>query len=172
MENQQDPNLNVNESNESKENGFDEWSPTEQNVSNAEVTSSKPVLDLDSAWDAAEAPPSNAVPEGKYIVIVDTVEKKRTDAGVDNISWYLKILEGPYKDKLIFKNHYFTERSLPYIKADFSIMKLIIQPPILDCIQAMLPTLQGIQLKVTRKHQKGSDEYFNVYINEFLGKAS
>jgi hypothetical protein len=150
--------------------GFEEWNP--DNASQANFDSSDWSLDssLDQAWDAAEEAEFKDVPPGVYDVIVDKVERKvAKTSGNPMLNWTLKITEGEMKGRNLFKNHVFLAKSFPYIKADFSLCKIVLSPPLTQAIENAMSDLVGIMLKVQVKAQKGGDGV-NVYFKEFVGK--
>lgn len=152
---------------------LEEWEPDNADQSEDGEDSWELDSSIDHAWEAAEE--KTGFPDidpGTYEAIVEKVEKRTSQAGNKMLSYTMSILEGKFKGLKLFKNHVFTSpKSLPFIKGDFSILGIVLSPPLSEAIPAAIEKLPGMMIKVKVRKQKDGDGV-NVDFKEYLGKES
>ena len=126
--------------------------------------------EFDEAFDGAEVPNRDEfeeVPDGVYQVSVARVELKhskvRDDGGGGNpmLAWQLRILNPPYKDRMIFRHNVIrTGENIRWLKSDLITCGLSLEK--LSHLEPRLNELLDVQLEV-KKSSKG--EFTNVYFN-------
>lgn len=152
------------------EEGFEEYTPDADGNSDDDWELDP---DIDQAYEAAEEAKFQNAPPGTYNVVVDAVDRRVSQAGSKMLAWTLKVLDGEQQGRNLFKNHVFSSvESLPYIKADFSLCKITLSPPLTNSILENLPNLSGIMLKVRVVKQKGEYDGVNVYFKEYIGRMT
>jgi hypothetical protein len=151
--------------------GYEEWNPDNASEVGGEDWNLDP--GMDHAWEAAEEASFKDVKPGVYDVIVTGVERKTSESSGNHfLKWTMKITTpGDVQGQNLWKNHVFVPQSLPYIKADFSLCKIVLSPPLTESIIKNIPNLVGIMLKVVVKTQKDGDGV-NVYFKEFVGRET
>jgi hypothetical protein len=102
-----------------------------------------------------------AVPDGKYRVIVQEVLLKETQSsGNPMVQWTLRIVGSPMDDRLLWKNRVITSNTLKYLKLELHVCGLDLQS--LSELPQHLAQMRNIQLEVT-KRTKGPND--NIYFN-------
>jgi len=102
-------------------------------------------------------------PDGKYLVEIERCELKKTqDSGKSYINWGLKILEGNYTGKFLWKKSFLQPSSIPFLKKDLDLLGAC--PPRYEDLN--LDLMIGIRVAVTKKTKDSgySDVYFNSVV--------
>lgn len=122
-------------------------------------------MDADFADAAVEDNEFGDVPDGKYRVIVDKVELKRSKAaGNPMLAWALRILGPHYVGRMMFHNNVIANKeNLRWLKKDLLVCGLELVR--LSDLHASLPQLLDVQLEVTRRTR---GEHTNTYFNKRL----
>jgi hypothetical protein len=103
----------------------------------------------------------DAIPDGKYRVIVQEVLLKETQSsGNPMVRWTLRIIGSPMDDRLLWKNRVITNNTLKYLKVELHMCGLDLQS--LSELPQHLEQMRNIQLEVT-KRTKGPND--NIYFN-------
>lgn len=76
-------------------------------------------IDWNSVEDA-EAQEFSPIPEGEYVVTIESVTEKETKKGDDMWSLKLNIEEGDFKGRKVFTNLVFNEKGLSNVKKLYS----------------------------------------------------
>lgn len=127
---------------------------------------------LNGEWEKAEAPKMEytALPDGKYIVYIDTVRLDETDDGRLYLNWGFKVVDGNYTNRLIFKKNYLDDtKRFGYLKADFEKVGLTLLN--IGELEDFLPNLLDRVIEVGLKTSKPNDQgktYQNCYIQKFV----
>ena len=131
------------------------------------VDESDRAIDLsrfDSDFQCEKIDDSNtldAIPDGKYRVIVQEVLLKETQqSGNPMLRWTLRIVGPPMNDRLLWKNRVITSNTLKYLKMELHVCGLDLQS--LSELPQHLEQMRNIQLEVT-KRTKGPND--NIYFN-------
>jgi|SRR5579862_170450 len=113
-----------------------------------------------------ESSTPQAVPDGKYRVIVQEVLLKETQAsGNPMVQWTLRIVGSPMDDRLLWKNRVITNNTLKYLKMELHVCGLDLQS--LSELPQHLDQMRNIQLEVTKRTKGPNDNiYFNRRIPE------
>lgn len=108
-----------------------------------------------------DLPAYKPVPDGKYQVIVESVELTTTrTTGNPMLKWRLRIAGPGFLDRTLWKNSVITERTMLYVARD---LKLCGIPDMqsLNELPARLPSLQNLRLEVTKRSRNdGPDDVF------------
>lgn len=103
-------------------------------------------------------------PDGKYQVIVDTVNLTTSQAGNLMLKWYLKILGPTQAGRMLFKNHMLsTKENIEWLKKDLFTVNPDSATWKLSELRAHLAALLDVTLEV---QQKTKNEFKNLYINK------
>ena len=98
--------------------------------------------------------------DGEYPVVVEQVELTRTrTSGNSMLVWKLRVREGAYSGRLIFKNRVITERTIPWLKEE--LVKCGLKLERLSELPQRIPDLPGKELRILKKTRDGNS---NVYI--------
>lgn len=116
---------------------------------------------FDDEFDAAEAPSTEEVPDGKYQARIDSVRLDRSQKGDPMIRWDLLVIAGQHTGRHIFKNSVITPASLPYVKGDLKTLGLELAK--FSALGNRLEELLDVTLEVTKRTR---GEYSNVYFNK------
>ena len=109
----------------------------------------------------ADAPPRfRPVPDGRYQVIVETVELTKTrTTGNPMLKWRLRIAGPTMADRILWKNGVITERTIPFITKELTLCGLTMQS--LNELPSRLPDLVNLRLEVTKRSlAEGPDDVF------------
>jgi len=127
---------------------------------------------LNGEWEKAEAPKTeySPLPDGQFVVTVDTARVEETDDGKLSLHWGLKVIEGNYINRLIFKRNNLDDPSrFGYLKADFEKIGIGLQN--ISDLEEFLPNLLDrvieVRLKTTKPNDQGKT-YQNCYIQKFV----
>ena len=102
-----------------------------------------------------------AIPDGKYRVIVQEVLLKETQAsGNPMVRWTLRIVGPTMEDRLLWKNRVITSNTLKYLKMELHVCGLDLHS--LSELPQHLDQMRNIQLEVT-KRTKGPND--NIYFD-------
>jgi len=135
-------------------------------------TGSGAVDEFDLAqWDEAyiDAPIEDrefdAVPDGKYQVVVDRVEMTKSQtSGNPMLKWKLKVLGPNHEGAVLWRNNVIaSDNNVKWLKNDLHVCGLDIEK--LSDLPANLKKLLDVNLEVTKK-TRGENE--NIYINRRL----
>ena len=107
-----------------------------------------------------EFPTYKPVPDGKYQVIVDSVELTTTrTTGNPMLKWRLRIAGPTLADRILWKNQVITERTMVFVAKEFQICGL--QMDSLNELTGKLPGLVNLRLEVTKRaRENGPDDVF------------
>lgn len=109
--------------------------------------------ELDRAWaEASSSRSMEEVPLGTYQVEVESVTAGKSKKGDHMLKWKLRVVGGPFKRRVIFKNQVVTPKSAGIVKEEVAVCGL--QPRNYTDLLGQLPALQGITLDV-RVEQNG-----------------
>ena len=125
-----------------------------------------PPVDLsefDEAYEAAEAVDTSEVPDGRYIVEVQSATVTTGQSGDSLLKWDLLIIEGEHSGRHLFKNSVITNASLPYIKGELDILGIDPQP--FSALAEYIKDAVGARLEVAKRLR---GDYVNIYINKRL----
>ena len=116
--------------------------------------------DYRKAKQADAPPPFRPVPDGRYQVIVETVELTKTrTTGNPMLKWRLRIAGPAMADRILWKNGVITERTIPFITKVLTLCGLTMQS--LNELQSRLPDLVNLHLEVTKRGRTdGPDDVF------------
>ena len=105
-------------------------------------------------------PPFRPVPDGRYQVIVETVELTKTrTTGNPMLKWRLRIAGPQMADRILWKNAVITERTIPFITKELTLCGLSMQS--LSELPTRLQDLQNLRLEVNnRGRTDGPDDVF------------
>jgi hypothetical protein len=128
-------------------------------------------IDLSSFDEEFDKAPSEEekLPDGDYVVKVERAYlDKAKSSGATMLRWNLKILEGPFAGRVLFRNNVLvTNENIRWFKRDLH--HAGINLPKLSQLEQHLAQFLDIKLEVTKKSR--GDNY-NVYINKRLGTAT
>jgi hypothetical protein len=128
-------------------------------------------IDLSSFDDDFDKAPNEEqqIPDGDYVVKVDkALLAKARSSGAPMLRWSLKILEGPFAGRMLFRNNVMlTTENIQWLKRDLH--HAGINLPKLSHLEHHLGQFLDVKLEVTKKSR--GDNY-NVYINKRLGMAT
>ena len=102
----------------------------------------------------------DSIPPGKYQVKIDRIELKTSKNNNLMLCYALKILNGNYVGRFLFKNSIITNDTIKWLKQDISICNIKISK--LSELQSHLQDFLDIKLEVTKKI---NGEYENIYFN-------
>ncbi len=113
----------------------------------------------------ADAPaPFRPVPDGRYQVIVETVELTKTrTTGNPMLKWRLRISGPTMADRVLWRNSVITERTIPFIHKDLALCG--IQMDALSELSSRLPELVSLRLEVTKRTR---DNYEDIFFDRNL----
>ena len=119
-------------------------------------------FDTDFADAAVEEKEFDAVPDGKYQVVVDKVEiTTAKTTGNPMLKWTLKIIAPKFQGRLLWRNNVMlTRENIRWLKGDLHTCGLDLDK--LSDLPANLERLLDVKLEVT-KRTKGDNE--NIYFN-------
>lgn len=121
--------------------------------------------DYRKAKQADTPAPYRPVPDGRYQVIIETVELTTTrNTGNPMLKWRLRIAGPTMADRILWKNGVITERSIPIITKDLNICGVTMES--LSELPARLPGLVNLKLEVTKR--TSADGHDNVYFDKNL----
>lgn len=105
-------------------------------------------------------PPFRPVPDGRYQVIVETVELTKTrTTGNPMLKWRLRISGPQMADRILWKNAVITERTIPFITKELTLCGLTMQS--LSELPTRLPDLLNLRLEVNKRGRtEGPDDVF------------
>ncbi len=140
------------------------------------------VLDLsafDEAYEQVEVKDrpqfdNSPVPNGKYTVETHKVEfkhwpSKNEKPARDCLNWTLRVVDGDYKNRFIFKSHNLDKDSLGFLKND---LYLLGYKGKLGNLKDNLESLLHKTVKISQVPQKNNAQYSNVYFNELVEAGS
>jgi hypothetical protein len=114
--------------------------------------------------DESKARNFDTLPDGKYFVEVEAAEVKTSKAGQPMLSWTLRVLQGRYDNRMLWRNNMLeTKQNLGWLKKDLKICGVELAK--LNDLNTRASELVGLCLEIT---QKTSDKYSNVYLNRLL----
>jgi len=124
-------------------------------------------IDLTQFDDAYAAAPVDErqfgeIPDGKYRVVVDRVEitTART-SGNAMLKWRLKILDGQFKNRLLFRNSVLSSpQMIAWLKSDLHLCGVDLEK--LSDLPGALERLLDIELEVTKRTR---GDFENIYFN-------
>lgn len=113
----------------------------------------------------ADAPaPYRPVPDGRYQVIVETVELTKTrTTGNPMLKWRLRISGPTMADRVLWRNSVITERTIPYIHKDLALCGLHMDS--FNELSSRLPELVSLRLEVTKRTK---DNYEDIFFDRNL----
>jgi hypothetical protein len=125
-----------------------------------------------SSFDAdfSDAPAvAGDVPDGKYIVKVDKMLLTRArTSGHPMLKWTLKIIEGPCRGLLLFRNNMLaTKENLAWLKKDLLLCELKLEK--LSDLNDRIEELLDLKLEVTKRSRESNS---NVFFNKLLGRVT
>ena len=119
---------------------------------------------FDDEYASAEVEERNfeAVPDGKYQVVVDRLEVTRTkESGNPMLKWTLKIIAPTHQGRLLWKNNVMASaENLKWLKSDLHTCGLDIEK--LSELPANLEKLLDVKLEITKRTR---DKNENIYFN-------
>jgi len=127
---------------------------------------------LNDEWGKAEAPKTeySPLPDGQYVAVVDEARIDESDDGRLSLKLGLKVVEGNYTNRLIFKRNSLDDPSrFGYLKADFG--KIGLELLNIGDLEDFLPNLLDRVIEVRLKTGKPNDQgktYQNCYIQKFI----
>jgi hypothetical protein len=109
--------------------------------------------------------PFQPVPDGKYQVVVETVELTKTrTTGNPMLKWRLRIAGPALADRMLFKNSVITGKTIPFVEKDFRLCGLHMES--LSELPSRLPQLVNLRLEVTKKGR--TDHPDEIYFDRNL----
>lgn len=122
-------------------------------------------FDDDFATASVEEKDFDAIPDGKYQVMVDRVEITRSQtSGNPMLKWTLKILTPNLKGRLLWRNNVMaTKDNIKWLKQDLYTCGLQLEK--LSDLPSHLESLLNVTLEIT-KRTRGENE--NIYFNRRL----
>ena len=123
---------------------------------------SRELSQLDDDYESIEVEQNryDDIPDGKYQVKIDRISIEESKNNNLMLRYVLKILNGNYTGRLLFKNTMIIPDTLKYLKQEISICQIECKK--LSDLQNKLTNFLDIMLEVTKK-TKG--EYENIYFN-------
>ena len=116
--------------------------------------------------DFPQPQPFQPVPDGKYQVVVETVELTKTrTTGNPMLKWRLRIAGPALADRILFKNQVITGKTIPFVEKEFRVCGL--QMESLSELPALLPGLSNLRLEVTKKG-RGEQHPDEIYFERNL----
>jgi hypothetical protein len=119
---------------------------------------------LETDFGAAEEKKAgnfDPVPDGKYVVEVDAAEVTTSKSGAPMLKWTLRILEGPFDNRLMWRyNHLASKSNLEWLKTDLGRAGITLAK--LNDLNERAGELVGLVLNVTKKT---NGQYENTYID-------
>ncbi|MBI3209393.1 MAG: hypothetical protein HYZ37_10915 [Candidatus Solibacter usitatus] len=116
---------------------------------------------FDEAYEsAAIGDQSSPVPDGEYTAVVHQLEIKEGSYGASpSIVWTFRITNGEWSDQLLQKRRPVMDRSLSWIKEDFTKCGLEFQR--LSDLPQHIPELIGREMRIAKRTKDG---FVNVHI--------
>ena len=109
--------------------------------------------------------PFQPVPDGKYQVVVETVELTKTrTTGNPMLKWRLRIAGPSLTNRILFKNRVITDKTMPFLEKEFRVCGL--QMDSLSELPNRLPQLVNLRLEVTKKGR--TDQPDEIYFDRNL----
>jgi hypothetical protein len=118
--------------------------------------------DYRRAKQADTPPPFRPIPDGKYQVIVETVELTKTrTTGNPMLKWRLRIAGPTMAERILWKNAVITERSIPFLTKELTLCGVNMQS--LSELPSRLPDLVNLRLEVMKRGRTDGpdDVYFD-----------
>jgi len=121
---------------------------------------------------ADSKPPGNdfdPVPDGTYQAKIHKVSLDHVK-GYILLKWQLKITNGTYEGRTMFKTNFINEGNMGYLKADLGRcgVNLGLLHDLPDHLSDLLDVVVEVQQKTTEKKDKNGKPYVNVYINRMV----
>lgn len=117
--------------------------------------------DLNHLW---KAPEKKELPIGKYLTSIISCKLGKSFSGTRTLTFHLRVNEGSYEGFPLSKQHYLTEKGIPFLFIEVQKTGIDIgEPEHWDEVQ--LARFEGIQMSVELKKNKG---YLNVNFIERL----
>ena len=121
--------------------------------------------DYRKAKQADTPPPYRPVPDGKYQVIIESVELTTTrTTGNPMLKWRLRIAGPAMAGRILWKNSVITERSIPFVTQDLNLCSVSMQS--MNELPGKLPELVDLRLEVTKRGK--ADGHEDVYFDRNL----
>ncbi len=113
---------------------------------------------------------SEEIPSGKYRVSVEKVELTRAKStGNQMLSWQLRIEEGPYKGRMLFRNNMLMNATnLVFLKKDLATCGLTLAKFSDLPLTGTLDPLLDVKLEVSKVPQKNDPTKSNIYFDRRL----
>jgi hypothetical protein len=106
------------------------------------------------------APPGIEVPDGEYVAVVEDVVLTNSPTSAPTIVWTFKIREGVYSDRLLRKVRPVTERTIAWVKEDFTKFGMT-----LDAFSDLPNRIEELRGKCVPVVKRARDGDFGVHIN-------
>ena len=125
---------------------------------------SKYDADYTKAKQGDAPPPYRPVPDGRYQVIVETVELTKTRvSGNPMLKWRLRIAGPAMADRLLWKNAVITERTIPFIHKELNLCGVTMQS--MNDLPGRIPDLINLRLEVSKRTR---GEYEDIFFDKNL----
>ncbi len=112
--------------------------------------------------DTDTTPVHIAVPDGKYRVMVESVELTTAkSSGNPLLKWRLRITGEDQKHRVLFKNRAITGTTIEWVKKEMNVLGIELEP--FSSLPQKLNELVNVELMIS-KVTKG--EYENIYFNK------
>ena len=111
-----------------------------------------------TATVAEGTPSSNDIPDGDYAAVVEDIAL--THGSTPTIVWTFRIRGGSYSDRLLRKVRPVTERTIAWVKEDFT--KCGLKLDAFSDLPDRIEELRGAPVPVAKRTREGSD--FGVHI--------
>ena len=124
---------------------------------------------LDTDYDQTEVSESDfePVPPGKYQVVVERIELTTAQTtGNPMLKWTLRVLNGAYDNRLIWKNSVIMPHTLEYVKRDLQTCQLFLTK--LSDLKNHLNKLLDLRLEVAVRTKNDNT---NVYLNRLIAAS-
>jgi hypothetical protein len=115
--------------------------------------------------------PSNLIPAGIYNVIVDKVEVTQSRAGNDMIKLGFKIIDGPYRGRMVFMNYMMSgnEKAVEIARGQLkSLLKCAGKPLDIGGPEGFLDAMVTASIKIKEDKEYG-DKNVISYFKPFQG---
>ena len=113
-----------------------------------------------TATVAEGAPPGTDVPDGEYVAVVEDVVLTNSPTSAPTIVWTFRIREGSYSDRLLRKVRPVTERTIAWVKEDFTKFGMT-----LDAFSDLPNRMEELRGKCVPVVKRASDGDFGVHIS-------
>lgn len=125
------------------------------------------LADFDDDYAEAEAPSYEEVPDGQYLVRVDSVALTETKKGQPMLKWTLLVLSGTHEGRKIYKNSVITSASLPFVKGDLQLLGVA-----LARFSDLPNHLEDLLDKTIETTKRTNGEFSNLYFNNVVTVAA